>query len=252
MDRQGWLGWFEHNRSRPVPWLPDRIVVDAELHGPLVRALQVFRLGEIGEARVVGELARSGHPAVDEALIAALRMHLLEEGRHARELKAALRSLGAPLLERSTSDALFRAGRRAAGPFEELAVLGSIELVSCAFYRTLGELLPQEDLAQAMRTIARDEAAHLDFLCDFFAEAARLTPRLRRPAAIARWSALFVGGIEAGALLVGVRHRRLLRLLGTDGIALHRRCLGIVARQRPWSFAARGPARALFEARQAI
>ena len=251
MDRQAWLEWFQHNRSRPTPWLPDRVLVDAELRGPLVRALQVFQRGETGEARVVNELARSGHPAADEALIAALRMHLLEEGRHARELKTALRSLGAPIVGHSRAESLFRASRRAFGPVEELVLLGVAEVVGAAFYRTLGELLPQEDLARALRTIARDEAAHLDFLCDFFAEAAQLTPRLQRPAAIARWSAMFVGGIEAGALLVGVQHRRLLHLLGTDGTALHRRCLGIVARQRPWSTEARGPARALFEARQA-
>jgi hypothetical protein len=251
MDRQGWVEWFQFNRSRPEPGVPDRVLVDRELHAPLVRALQVFQRGETGEARVVGELARSGHPAVDAMLIAALTLHLKEEGRHARELKLALKSLGAPIVGDSRAERLFRVSRRAFGPFEELVVLGVAEVVGMAFYQTLGERLPQADLARTMRTIARDEAAHLDFLCDVFTEAAQNTPATQRPAAIARWSALFVPGIEAGALLVAAQHRHLLHLLGTDGRTLRRRCKDIVDAQRPWSGQLRGPARALREAREA-
>jgi hypothetical protein len=251
MDRQGWLEWFQFNRSRPEPGIPDRVLVDRDLHGPLVRALQVFQRGETGEARVVGELARSGHPSVDATLIASLEMHLKEEGRHARELKMALKSLGAGIVGDSRAEKLFRASRRAFGPIEELVVLGVAEVVGMAFYQTLAERLPQADLARTTRQIARDEAAHLDFLCDYFTTAAEHTPLVHRPAAIARWSALFVPGVEAGALLVAAQNRHLLHLLGTDGRTLYRRCKGIVSAQRPWSGTLRGPARALREAREA-
>jgi hypothetical protein len=251
MDRQGWLEWFQVNRSRPEPGIPDRVLVDRELHAPLVRALQVFQRGETGEARVVGELARSGHPIVDATLIAAVEMHLKEEGRHARELKGVLKALGSGIVGDSRAEKLFRVSRRAFGPLEELVVLGMAEVVGMAFYQTLGERLPQEDLARAMRLIARDEAAHLDFVCDIFTEAALHTPLAHRPAAIARWSALFVPGVEAAALLVAVQHRHLLHLLGTDGRTLRRRCKDIVAEQHPWSGILRGPARALREARVA-
>lgn len=244
MDRQGWLAWYQTNRLRPTPEIPHRILIDSAMSAPLVRALQVFQRGETGEARVVGELARSGHPAVDTTLIAAFDLYLKEEGRHARELKAALKALDAPIVPHSRAEKLFRASRRAFGPIDELVVLGVAEVVGMAFYQTLGDRLPQQDLARAMRTIARDEAAHLDFLCDFFTMALEHTRRRDQPAAIARWSALFLPGIEAASVLVAAQHRTLLHQLGTTGFAFRYRCKEIVAEQQPWSGRYRGPARA--------
>lgn len=247
MDRHGWLAWFQLNRDRQQPEIPHRALLPEDLAVPLVRALQVFQRGETGEARVVGELARSSHPAVDATLIAAFDLHLKEEGRHARELKAALASLGAPIVPHSRAEKLFRASRRAFGPIEEMVVLAVAEVVGMAFYRTLAERLPQQDLAHAMGLIARDEAAHLDFLCDFFTEAALRTPLRERAASIARWSALFLPGVEAGAVLVAIQHRALLHRLGTDGFTFRRRCQEIVTAQDAWSGKLRGPARALGE-----
>jgi hypothetical protein len=136
------------------------------LRAALIASLSRFQLGESGEGRVAHEAARSRDPALDDAMKECIALYVREEGKHARELAAALAALGAPLPDHHWSERLFRRGRRLLGLRTKMITIAAAEVVGEAYYDVLAaHVAPLASMAHAIR---RDEEKHLEFQAEYF------------------------------------------------------------------------------------
>jgi hypothetical protein len=205
--------------------------MDTGLTRLLVRSLGHFYLGETGEGRIAHEAARSGDPALDEAMCECIVLYVREEGRHARALAGALTSLGAPLPKRHYTEMLFRRARRLMGVRTKMMAMAVAEVVGLAFYETLEERVPP--IAGIAHALARDEREHLAFQTEYFARVIEESGELAsvRAAALGAGYAAIVACAIAALV---IDHAPLLHALGVTRRGLALRCLqhaqrGVVA-----------------------
>ena len=167
-----WRAHFERNRGRPLP-RTDGAEALASLAPAqteaLARSLARFQIGETGEGRIVGAVARSHMAGIDDDYRAALALFIQEEGRHARILAALVRTLGGQLLATTWTERMFVRARRLAGIRFKLLTMFAAEVVGIGFYGGLAACLPPGATRAALEQIARDERAHLEFHRRFFA-----------------------------------------------------------------------------------
>lgn len=223
MDTARWLRYFQENRRRPDPGIPERIAdVPPAVVGPLVRSLQRFYLGEAGEGRVAREAAASRDPALDDAAREAIALYVREEGRHAREIARLLAALGAGTIRGHVTAALFERTRRLLGLRTKMLTIAVAEVVGVVFYGLVRDRSGSAAVSRVAAAIARDEVAHLDFQAAFFGRALAVAP----PWARVPYAALLAAGfaaILAGAIAtVAIDQRAFLSAVGV----------------RPWAFVA--------------
>jgi len=163
-----WLAYFRGNADNtPPPVGAEAATIPPALRAALVRSLGRFYLGETGEGRIAHEAARSGDPALDEAMCESIVLYVREEGRHARALAGALAALGATLPKRHYSEVLFRRARRLMGLRTKMMTIAVAEIVGLAYYELLAEHVPA--FAGVTLALARDEREHLAFQAEYFA-----------------------------------------------------------------------------------
>jgi hypothetical protein len=204
-----WRAYFEGNARRPLPSAAGAAEAIPEAwRAPIVRSLARFQIGETGEGRIVGQVARARFAGIDDDYREAVRLFVREEGRHACILASLVRAMGGALVGRSVNERLFTHGRRLFGARGKLTVLLVAEIVGIAFYAVLARALPHGVLRRALEEIIADEEANLRFHCDFF--------RGQLPSAALR--AVFCAGLRvltAIAFLAMLReHRRTFRAVG--------------------------------------
>lgn len=226
MDSTQWQTYFERNQHRASPEIPAVIAaLEPALHTPLLRALQCFQLGEAGEGRVAHEAAKSSDPALDDSLKRSVGLYVREEGRHARELAALLRAMGAPTLRKHSAAWLFERSRRLLGLRGKMAVIAVAEVVGATFYATLAAHTPCAPVADVARAIGRDEERHLDFQRDYF----RRVRALSHPIVTLALLAWFAMGLTGAVITVAYGHRALFRALGVSPWSFARQCFARVA-----------------------
>jgi hypothetical protein len=225
MESKAWLDHFSTNRDRPRPSIPARIDdVPPALVAPLVRSLQRFQLGEAGEGRVAREAAQSRDPALDEHLRTCVDLYVREEGRHARELAAVLRALGAPTLRRCGSEWLFERTRRMLGLRTKMMTIAAAEVCGVAFYGIVRDRVPSPAIARVAAAIAADEAAHLAFQMDYLRRIGATTAAPARAPVMAGLVAE-LAFISCGAMLtVAVDHRPLFAAVGVSTLDFWSAC----------------------------
>ena len=205
-----WTGWkthFERNRGRPLPPMDTVVGLPAAAASALARSLARFQIGETGEGRIVGAVARCQMDGIDDDYRRALALFIAEEGRHARILAGLVGALGGELLHTTWTERLFVGVRRLAGIRCKLLVMTAAEVVGAGFYAGLAARLPPGATRAALEQIAADEHAHLQFHRRFFALQA---PRgWRRLLFLAAWFPL----AHAASLVVLWDHRHTLRAL---------------------------------------
>jgi len=225
-DRSPWARWrrhFERTAARPTPRTEDRIHLPPAHAAALASSLARFQVGETGEGRIVGAIARTPLAGVDDDYRRALALFVAEEGRHARILAGIVRGLGGELLATSWTARLFTRVRSLAGIRFKVLAMFAAEVISIGFYAVLAAALPAGGARVALEQIARDERAHLRFHRDFFRIQA---PRgWRRGAFLASWIPL----AHAAVLLVLWDHRRALRALGIPTRPLATRLFAVIA-----------------------
>ncbi|MEQ1505549.1 MAG: ferritin-like domain-containing protein [Myxococcota bacterium] len=211
MDWTCWLAHFDRNRSRP---LPDPTVgldqLPEDLRSVLAASLAKFQRGETGEGRIANEVRRIGWRAIDDRYVAALKLFVAEEGRHARILGLAVRALDGAPAPSAWSGRLFEVGRRALDPRFELVALLGAEVAAIAAYQAMVDTLPACGLRDALTQLVADEHHHLDFHATLFAEVAGRGPR--RVALVAALSSVVTA---AGAVLLA-DHAALWLALGVS------------------------------------
>jgi rubrerythrin len=241
MNGLRWLRHFEANRRRPSPSIPPWIDgLDRPLRAVLVASLQRFQLGETSEGSLARQAASAPDPVLDDDARAAIALFVREEGRHARELAELLRALGSAPIRKHWSETLFRRGRRLLGFRTKMLTVAAAEVVGAAAYALVAENVPSKEIAEFARTLAEDEAAHLDFLADWMRSLAAATPH-----AIVTSGLPFLAVLSAAVLLAAWDHRALFYAIGSSPSALIRRSIDEVAQR-----AAQTSARAVLSGRE--
>jgi len=230
-----WAAWRDHflkNRRRPLPAPAAPGELSPLAAAALAWSLARFQIGETGEGRIVGAVARASRyvnragklAGVDEDYRVALALFIAEEGRHARILAGLVRALGGELLASTWTERAFVRVRRLAGIRTKLLAMYAAEVIGIGFYEALASALPAGPTHHALRSIAADERAHFAFHRRFF--------RLQAPGGWRRAlfrAAWFLAASGAG-LVVLWDHRRTLRALGVSRARLVRRLAALVWR----------------------
>jgi hypothetical protein len=212
-----WRAHFERNRQRPIPRTDGPADLPAEQADALAWSLARFQIGETGEGRIVGAVARCRMSGIDDNYRRALALFVMEEGRHATILAGIVRALGGRLLATTWTERMFVRARRLSGIRFKLLTMFAAEVVGIGFYGGLAATLPPGATRSALEQIARDERAHLQFHRRFFEVQA--AAGWRRALFLLCW----VPVAHAAALVVLWDHRRTL-----DTLAISKR--GMAAR----------------------
>jgi len=149
-----WRAYFERQARRPLPATDADLAVPADVARVVAWSLARFQIGETGEGRVVGAVARTRLRGVDDDYRRALALFIAEEHRHATILGAIIRALGGRLLSTTWSQRLFVRARRLAGIRFKLLTMFAAEIVGIVFYRSLAEALPPSAASSALTAAA--------------------------------------------------------------------------------------------------
>ena len=217
-----WRGHFERNRHRPLPPTSEAIDLPPAAAAALARSLARFQIGETGEGRIVGAIAQSEMPGIDDDYRRAVALFIAEEGRHAQILAGLVCALGGELLDTTWTARLFAGVRHLGGIRLKLLAMFAAEVVGAGFYRGLAAHLPPGPTRAALEQIAGDERAHLRFHRQFFATAAR--HGWRRLLFLAAWFPL----AHAASMVVLWDHRHTLRALAIPRRELSARLSALV------------------------
>lgn len=166
-----WKAWREHfesQKNRPFPILVKPYGLPEEWNRALIHSLARFQVGESGEGRIAREIDHVHSPVIDSDYRQALKMFVLEEGRHAHILAEMVREMGGSLLQETWTNQLFRWGRRQMGIRLKLLVLLVAEIVGVGFYSFLKNRLPSGTFRAALKEIINDESLHLSFHTEYF------------------------------------------------------------------------------------
>src|SRR4051812_8227975 len=202
-----WRAHFERNRRRPFPPIGEAVDLPPAVVSTLARSLARFQIGETGEGRIVGDVARSRIGGVDDDYRRAVALFIAEEGRHARILAGLVRALGGELIDATWTARLFASVRHLGGIRFKLLVMFAAGGVGAAFYPGLPAHLPPGATRAALEQIGGDEQAHLRFHRRFFAIQA--PAGWRRLLFLMAWVPL----AHAASLMVLWDHRQTLRAL---------------------------------------
>jgi hypothetical protein len=161
----GWCVYFRVNRRRliRIPW-ECGAELTAEERAVLIPSIQEFQLGESSDGGNLKRLARQyAAETGDLAYPQAMNLFIAEEHRHSRYLGRFLDLAGAPRLESSWTDSVFRRLRRALGLELMLSALLTAELIAKVYYRALYSASSSLLLRRICAQLLRDERKHVEF-----------------------------------------------------------------------------------------
>jgi hypothetical protein len=205
-----WRVHFEQNARSlvEIPWSCGAELTPEET-AAIAQSLKEFQAGESSEGRHLFRSAQEyARRTGDEAYVAAIRLFIAEEQRHARDLGRFLTLNHIPLVRTTFTDRIFRRLRVLVSSLElSIAVLITAELIAKVYYAALGRATRSVILQRLCDQILRDELRHVQFQAEQLA-------KLRAGRA---WTAM--------ALTIGCQR---LLYLGTVLIVwlIHRRAIG--------------------------
>jgi len=218
-----WRQYFEENARSllEIPWH-----LGAELTGEeteaISRSLQEFQAGESSEGKHLFHYAQEyARKTGDDEYVAAIRLFIAEEQRHARDLGRFLTLNGIPLVPTTFTDRVFRRLRNLFSGLEiSIAVLITAEIIARVYYAVLREATRSPILRTLCDQILRDEAKHVQFQAE---QLAKLRAGRR---AVGRWITmglqrfLYMGTV----LVVWFYHRQTIRRGGLSPAGWWRAC----------------------------
>jgi len=212
MNSADWLAYFQQNRlNRIEPDWQAPLPADSSVKRHLARSLSHFQLGESGEGNFLLAEARR-HYSQDRDYCTALDLFIKEEQEHARLLAGVVTRLGGRPITRHWTHGFFRLFRRAVSVNFEIQVLVIAELVGTGYYRILQRYSDDPTIGQVCDILLRDEARHIEFHNDRFADNHSSWLPLERAVWAAQFQALFL----AASAVVWLDHGKALRSLGSS------------------------------------
>lgn len=202
-----WRRHFERNARAllDIPWAAGADTT-ADERAAIARSVQEFQAGERSEGRHLYNLARDyAHRTGDGDYLAAIRLFIAEEQRHARDLGRFLVLNGIPMVETTATDRVFRRLRNLVPSLEiSIAVLVTAELIAKVYYAVLREATQSVVLRRLCDQILFDERAHVDFQREQLRRLRQGRSRLAQMITAIVERALFAGTV----LVVAALHRR--------------------------------------------
>lgn len=205
-----WRAYYEENARTllEIPWH-----LGAELTPPetaaIARSVQEFQAGESSEGTSLYRYAQAyAERTGDRQYVAAVRLFIAEEQRHARDLGRFLTLNGIPLVRTTFTDRVFRRLRHLFGGLEmSIAVLITAEIIAKVYYAVLREATRSATLRRLCDQILHDEIRHVQFQAEQLARlrAGRRGPRMAATVGLQRF--LFLGT----TVVVWLFHRTAIR-----------------------------------------
>ncbi len=162
---KAWLDHFQNSLRRPdvVHGTSPIHLSVAELHA-IGSSVAEFQLGESSEGRhLISAARRYAELTGDFDYLAALRLFIAEENRHAHELGRFLDRAGIRRVSTSWPDTVFRFLRRRAGLELSIVVLVTAEIIAKVYYVALRHAATSRVLHHLCAQILRDERHHVIF-----------------------------------------------------------------------------------------
>ena len=161
-----WRTYYEENARSllSIPWHIGPELTQEEQKA-IASSVQDFQAGESSEGRHLFQYAKEyANRSGDYEYIEAIRLFIIEEQRHARDLAYFLQINGVPLVKTTFSDLVFRRLRKFFGNLEiSIAVLVTAEIIAKVYYAALKEATNSAILQTLCTQILQDEVKHVEF-----------------------------------------------------------------------------------------
>jgi len=207
-----WEDHFQESLDHPpvIPW--DRAREISAVEREQIRtSIQEFQLGEQAEGRNLKRAAQEyAAKSGDWAYLAALKLFIREEQRHAALLGTFMDKAGLPRVQKNWVDSVFRKLRRLAGLEMSICVLLTAEVIAQVYYDALFGATRSATLRVICRRILEDEEQHVQFQSERLAILRQHRSRFSAGAAVLLQRLLFAGT----CLVVWRGHRLVFRAAG--------------------------------------
>lgn len=160
-----WIDYFQQRAvdAEDLPW-SNMVRLTPEERQRVLPSIAIFQLGESGEGRHLFRAAWDwAEKSGDHDYVAALRLFIEEEHRHARILGRYLDLAQFSRLETNWTDGVFRRLRKFAGLELAITVLLTAELVAMVYYAALRRASGCPLLEAICRQVLEDECGHIRF-----------------------------------------------------------------------------------------
>jgi hypothetical protein len=218
-----WRGYFEENARSllQIPWEIGPELTPDET-AAIAQSLKEFQAGESSEGKHLYRHAQDyAERTGDSEYVAAIRLFISEEQRHARDLGRFLKINGIELVKTTFTDRVFRRLRNLFGGLEiSVAVLITAEIIAKVYYAVLREATQSTVLRRICDQILSDELRHVQFQAE----------QLRTLRATRSWLGLAVTRFLqrflyfGTVLVVWLFHRKVIRRGGLSCLGWWRLC----------------------------
>lgn len=161
-----WRLYFEQNAQSllEIPWYFGAELTSEEM-AAMAQSLKEFQAGESSEGKhLVRDSQKYADQTGDQDYLAAIRLFIAEEQRHARDLGRFLTLNNIPLVRTTFTDRVFRKLRHIFGGLEiSIAVLVTAEIIAKVYYAVLREATQSAILRRLCDQILSDELRHVQF-----------------------------------------------------------------------------------------
>jgi hypothetical protein len=200
-----WVEYFDQNKlNRPVFDGTREIVLEESLRDPLIRSLQRFQIGEIGDGEHLKTYARQ---LQDPAYLHCVDLFVREEQIHGQVIGEVILALDGSLLTWHWTQIAFFVLRRMLGLKTEVLVLLIAEVIGKCFYKCVSETVPNTQIRELFAVIVIEEVAHLHFHSEFLSYQLRTRSRLTQAVVQYVWFAVFY----VACIVFVLDHRSALR-----------------------------------------
>jgi hypothetical protein len=205
-----WRMYYEQNACSllDIPWHLGAELTHDDMTA-IAQSLKEFQAGESSEGRHLYHQARRyAERTGDGEYMAAIRLFIAEEQRHARDLGRFLALNGISLVKTTFTDRVFRRLRHMVEDLElSIAVLVTAEIIAKVYYAALRDATRSLILRRLCDQIFSDEVRHVDFQVDQLRKLRSGRRRAGHVATMALQYFLYFGTV----LVVWLFHRKALR-----------------------------------------
>lgn len=168
-----WRLYFKENAHSllDIPWHLGGDLKQSEAD-TIRKSLREFQAGETSEGKHLLRYSQEyADRTGDHQYVAAMRLFILEEQRHARDLGRFLTVNGISLVRTTFTDVVFRRLRNLVGTLEiSIAVLITAEIIAKVYYAVLRNATSSVVLRRICDQILRDEQRHVQFQAEQLAK----------------------------------------------------------------------------------
>jgi rubrerythrin len=161
-----WREYYQQNAKMllDIPW-DTGAELTSDDRNRIAASVQGFQAGESSEGRHLYRYAEKyAYKSGDREYLAAIKLFIAEEQRHARDLARFLRQNGIPTIKTTFADRVFRKLRHLFASLEvSIAVLITAEIIAKVYYAALKEATNSTVLRTLCDQILHDEVKHVEF-----------------------------------------------------------------------------------------